>query len=77
LSASSDGDTLTKEFVRDLVPDLLKPNGLLYEKIEGVAFDTHGDVWIVNDNDGLDDNSGETQLLNLGDIVKQGGSHYW
>jgi hypothetical protein len=30
----------------------------------------NGDVLIINDNDGVDDNSGETQLLNLGNIVK-------
>ena len=30
----------------------------------------NGDVLIINDNDGVDDISGETQLLNLGNIVK-------
>lgn len=30
----------------------------------------NGDVLIINDNDGVDDNSGETQLLNSGNIVK-------
>lgn len=30
----------------------------------------NGDVLIINDNDGVYDNSGETQLLNLGNIVK-------
>jgi hypothetical protein len=29
----------------------------------------NGDVLIVNDNDGVDDNSGETRLINLGDIL--------
>jgi hypothetical protein len=26
-------------------------------------------IYIVNDNDGVDDNSGETQLLNLGKTI--------
>jgi hypothetical protein len=28
----------------------------------------NGDVYIINDNDGIDDNSGETQLLNVGKL---------
>ena len=69
LNFAADGDTITKEFVRDLVPDLKKPGGLVYEKIEGSAVTLNGDVYIINDNDGVDDNSGETQLINLGKIL--------
>jgi hypothetical protein len=29
----------------------------------------NGDVYIVNDNDSVDDNSGETRLINLGAIL--------
>jgi hypothetical protein len=61
--------TIEKTFVEDLVPELLSFNGLLVEKVEGVAYTSSGDVWIVNDNDGVDDNNGETLLLNLGDIL--------
>ncbi|WP_317929045.1 esterase-like activity of phytase family protein [Halioxenophilus sp. WMMB6] len=64
-----DGDTVTKTLVRDLIPDLAKAGGLIAEKIEGMALSADGDVWIINDNDGVDDNSGETQLLNLGPIL--------
>ena len=28
-----------------------------------------GNVYVCNDNDGVDDNSGETQLLNVGGIL--------
>ena len=45
------------------------PGGLLYEKIEGMALMDDGDVYVCNDNDGVDDNSGETQLLNVGGIL--------
>jgi len=69
LGSITDGDTITKAEFRDLVPDLKTPGGLVYEKIEGMAVTTTGDVWVCNDNDGVDDNSGETQLLNLGQLV--------
>lgn len=60
---------LTKTLVRDLMDDLASPGGLICEKVEGVALMSNNNVWIINDNDGVDDNSGETQLINLGDIV--------
>ena len=66
LSEYIPGDTIEKKLVRDLIPDLLAPHGLVYEKIEGSAVTSDGNVWIVNDNDGLEDKSGEQQLLNLG-----------
>jgi hypothetical protein len=39
------------------------------EKIEGSALLANGDVIIVNDNDGVDDNSGEVQMMNLGKLL--------
>lgn len=61
--------TVTKTLVRDLLPDLKAPGGPVPEKIEGLAVLADGKVVIVNDNDGVNDNSGETQLLNLGAIL--------
>jgi hypothetical protein len=58
-----------KTLVRDLIPDLQAPGGLVPEKIEGLAVTVFGDVWINNDNDGVDDNNGEQLLINLGTIV--------
>lgn len=69
LSAYTDGETITKTLVRDLMDDLSSKGGLVPEKIEGSAVLSNGDVYIINDNDGVDDNSGETQLLNLGAIL--------
>jgi hypothetical protein len=68
LTGVAPGATLTKTLVRDLMTDLRAPRGNVYEKIEGLAIRADGDVFIVNDNDGVDDgaNSGETQLINLG-----------
>ena len=65
----TDGDTITKTLERDLMGDLMAPGGLVAEKVEGSAVTANGDVYIINDNDGVDDNSGETQLINLGDIL--------
>jgi len=66
-----DGDTLEKTLVRDLLTsgDLTATNGLVAEKIEGSAVTDTGEVYIVNDNDGVEDNSGEINLINLGDIL--------
>jgi hypothetical protein len=65
-----DGTVITeKVLIRDLMPDLMALGGLVPEKIEGLAITASGDVWINNDNDGVDDNSGEQQLINLGNII--------
>ena len=60
----TNGDTLEKTFVRNLIPDFTAAGGLMPEKLEGLAV-TEDSVWVINDNDGLNDNSGETQLLEL------------
>lgn len=65
----ADGAVVSKTLVRDLMDDLKAPGGLVPEKIEGTAVLSNGDVLIINDNDGVEDNSGETQLINLGKIL--------
>ncbi|MEX1665042.1 esterase-like activity of phytase family protein [Zhongshania arctica] len=65
----ADGAIVGKSLVRDVMPDMLATGGLVTEKIEGIALMKNGDVLMVNDNDGVDDSNGETQLLNLGDIL--------
>jgi len=69
LTGVADGATLKKVLVRDLISDLKAPGGQVPEKIEGAARLANGDVIIVNDNDGVDDNSGEVQLMNLGRLL--------
>jgi hypothetical protein len=54
-----------KTLVRDLVKDLAITKGLILEKIEGMTVTKNGDLYIVNDNDGIDDSNGETQLLKI------------
>jgi hypothetical protein len=56
---------LVKDLVADNVVGAI--GGLNFEKLEGLAYNGEG-WWVVNDNDGLDNNSGEIQLMNLGNL---------
>ena len=62
---ADDFEVFTKDLARDLLlaNDFGPTGGFVTEKLEGLAVDGDGTVWVVNDNDGVDDNSGETQLL--------------
>lgn len=51
---------VTKELVRDLVPDLASNNGYVVDKVESFAIDSTGKGFVITDNDGVDDSSGET-----------------
>ncbi len=68
LTGVAAGATFAKTLMRDLINDLKAPGGAVPEKIEGAARLANGNVLIVNDNDGVDNNSGEVQLLNLGKL---------
>ncbi|KFG69235.1 esterase-like activity of phytase family protein [Microvirga sp. BSC39] len=57
-----------KTLVRDLLPDMKAAKGYVLDKVEGFAIDAAGDAYIVTDNDGVDDSSGETQFLKLGKL---------
>lgn len=55
-----------KELVHDFLPDLYATNGYALDKIEGFAVDADGEAFVVTDNDGVDDSSGETMFWSLG-----------
>jgi hypothetical protein len=57
---------VSKEVVRDLIPDLLSLNGYVVDKVEGLAIFADGTAWISTDNDGVDDSSGETYFWSPG-----------
>ena len=60
---------VAKEEVLDLIPALKSlTNGYVVDKVEGMAFDHAGNAWIVTDNDGTDDSSGETLFWNAGQL---------
>jgi hypothetical protein len=54
--------------VFDLLPALRETNGWVTDKPEGVAITDTGQTFVVTDNDGVDDWSGETWFLQLGRI---------
>jgi DNA-binding beta-propeller fold protein YncE len=62
---------LTKTLVWDLISDLKADKGPILEKVEGLMVTANGDVFIVTDNDGVDDSTGETQLINLGPVFME------
>ena len=57
-----------KEEVRDLLADLAMNNGFVAEKVESFAIDAAGTGFVITDNDGVSDNSGETLFWSVGKI---------
>nr|WP_306667769.1 esterase-like activity of phytase family protein [Pseudoteredinibacter isoporae] len=57
---------LEKSLARDVLPDMKAANGWVPDKVEGLAVGADGEVYLITDNDGLDDAVGETQFLRLG-----------
>lgn len=55
-----------KVLLRDLMPDLAETNGWIPDKVEGLAIAADDQVYVVSDNDGIDDALGETYFLRLG-----------
>ncbi len=60
--------TVKKEEVRDLIPDLKALNGYVVDKVEGFTIDAAGNGYVVTDNDGVDDSSGETLFFSIGPV---------
>lgn len=69
LSSYESGATITKTLVMDLMPLLATTGGNIYEKVEGLCATTAGTLYLNNDNDGVDDNSGETTLFKIEDAA--------
>ena len=59
--------TIGKVLLRDVLPDLEAVSIWTAEKLEGTAVAADGQLYIVTDNDGVDDATGETLFINLGD----------
>jgi hypothetical protein len=57
---------VSKELVRDLLPDLLTTGGYALEKVEGFTIDASGEGFAVTDNDGVNDSNGETLFWSVG-----------
>ncbi|GLO68969.1 alkaline phosphatase [Phaeobacter inhibens] len=59
---------VNKELVRDLLPDLKATGGYVLDKVEGLAITAEGEGFIITDNDGVDDASGETMFFSIGQM---------
>jgi uncharacterized protein YjiK len=57
--------TIEKEGLRDLLPAIKATSIWTAEKIEGLAVAADGKAYIVSDNDGVDDATGETLFLRI------------
>jgi hypothetical protein len=64
---------LEKTVVRDVLPALDAASISVPDKLEGVAVTADGQVWLATDNDGVDENYGETVFLSLGSLESLGG----
>ncbi|MAC79454.1 MAG: alkaline phosphatase [Rhodobacteraceae bacterium] len=56
---------VSKEEVRDLIPDLKSTGGYVLDKVEGFAITPDGRAYVSTDNDGVDDSSGETMFFEI------------
>ena len=56
----------SEKAVYDLLPDLIATNGWITDKPEGVAVTSTGRTYVVTDNDGADEWSGESWFFDLG-----------
>ena len=66
-SALRDGRVKASETTRvDLIPHMAATEGWISDKPEGLAIDAKGTVYLSNDNDGLDEWTGETLFQRLG-----------
>lgn len=59
---------VAKTEVHDLLPDLRKGGGYVVDKVEGFTIDKDGVGYVVTDNDGVDDSSGETLFFDIGKV---------
>jgi hypothetical protein len=59
-------DTVAKTLLRDVRGDLADRSISVPDKLEGLGITADGDVWLATDNDGVDENYGETLFFDLG-----------
>lgn len=65
VAPGEDAPTVKKTLIRDLMPDMASANGYVVDKVESFALDASGAAYIITDNDGVDDASGETLFLRI------------
>lgn len=68
LAGQTNIPVVRKEQVADLVPTLQQARGTVLDKVESLAVDAEGQVFVITDNDGVDGSNGETQFMRLGKL---------
>lgn len=63
-------ETVDKALLADMLDELRANSVWTPDKLEGLAVTADGDMFIVTDNDGLDDALGQTVFLDLGDWTR-------
>ncbi len=63
-----DFDFISKDACVDILPDLKAPAGQVLDKPEGFAVAADGRAFVITDNDGVDDTSGETRFFSPGHL---------
>jgi hypothetical protein len=64
---------LEKTLLRDILPDLGAASISVPDKVESLAVTADGIVYLATDNDGLDENYGETVFIRLGSVEEAFG----
>ena len=64
---------LDKTLLRDILADLDAASISVPDKVEGLAVSADGTVYLATDNDGVDENYGETVFLSLGSVEEAFG----
>lgn len=59
---------LAKVLLRDIYDDLDAASISVPDKVEGMAVSADGQIFLATDNDGVDENYGETIFLELGAV---------
>lgn len=67
--AGSPPPLVAKTLLKDFLPDLQARALWTPDKPEGLTIALDGTMWVVTDNDGVDNSNGETVLLNLGKVA--------
>ena len=66
--AGSELPLLQKTLLRDILPDLEAASISVPDKVESLAITSDGTVYLATDNDGVDENYGETVFISLGSV---------
>jgi hypothetical protein len=59
-------DTVRKRLLRDVLGDLDRRSITIPDKLEGATVTADGRLFLATDNDGVEDNYGETLFVSLG-----------